>query len=75
MREVGAGEPAAGRAGLAGGLDPAEVLGAALGAALDDPLGDGGEGGMEGHWSGSCQVRPSRSRSIAAAIGPVVPAG
>ena len=54
-----------------------EVRRAAGGRAHDQALGHGGDDGVEGggHWSDSCQVRPSRSRSVAAAVGPLVPAG
>ncbi len=72
--QVGAGELAAGRALVGGSLDPGEVRRPGRGAALDDAPGDGLEFGV-GHESDSCQERPSRSSRVAAAVGPLVPAG
>src|SRR4029079_17316579 len=43
--------------------------------AFDDPVGDRGDSGVEGHGASySCQLMPSRSVSAIAADGPQVPA-
>ena len=72
--EVGAAEPAAGRALLGRGAHALEVGAAGGGAAFGQTSGDVGDHGV-GHAISSCQVRPSRSISAVAAAGPAVPAG
>ena len=78
VRQVGAGQPAAGRAAVGGGVEPLEVRRALGSAALDDAGRDLRDDGMHvGHECAciSCQERPSRSRRVIAALGPLVPAG
>ena len=83
MGEVAAGQGRAPRAAGGHGVEPLQVAAAAVGAALPDPLGDVGDDGMQGHvaspvaerqWVSSNQVRPSRSISAIAAVGPQLPA-
>ena len=73
----------AARAARGHGVEPLEIAAAAVGAALADALGDVGDDGMQGHgaspvterqWASSNQVRPSRSISAIAAVGPQLPA-
>jgi hypothetical protein len=74
--QVGAGEAAPGRAGVGRDLGAGEVRRPGLPTPPGDSRGDVRDDGVDRvHWSSSCQVRPSRSRSVAAAVGPLVPAG
>ena len=77
VREVRTGQAAAGRATSCCVRDASEVRIALLGAPLGDALGGVPQYRMNiAHaLAPSCQIRPSRSIRVLAAVGPSVPAG